>query len=285
MRPHPAPPHETPRERQLREELFRTRWDLISLAPDGFDSLLRSYYSCETRSATYGWEAEVVDKIVERAEPLEEARPDLFGARANCPLCRSGSQSYYERGFALPEGLRRHLVGYGRSHQCCVMRVAMALAREHWDGEFAAGEAAEQNRKYLATEARRKKETLYVLGPKDSPLLVDEHLYWKGARSPDAGEFSLKWAEQRLFSLGFQINVDDRKRSYTKQVKNDAGEFVVYADPRQVGEITFRVFDATVTRGRKAGLSLNMFRIRDSWKNALPDKVAAGIAAAAASRR
>jgi hypothetical protein len=43
-----------------------------------------------------------------------------------------------------------------------------------------------------------------------------------------------------LFTLGFQIDVDDRKRSYTKIVRDAGGEMVIYADPRQLGEITFR---------------------------------------------
>ncbi|HEX7891487.1 MAG TPA: hypothetical protein VF522_19200 [Ramlibacter sp.] len=285
MRLHPPPPNETPVERQLRQDLFMARWDIISLAPDQFGDLLRSYFSCKTRAASRGWEADVVEKIIEWTEPLgEDTRPDLFGARANCPLCRQGAQSYYEQGFAFPEGLRRHLIGYGRTHQCIVMRAVMGLARVHWNGEFSSGEEEARNQEHVALEARRKVETVYILGPKDSPLLVDENLFWKGAR-PAEGDFSLKWAEQRLFSLGFQINVDDRKRSYTKQLKNGAGEFVIYADPRQKDDIRFSVFDAAVVRGKKAGLVLSSFKIRDSWKNDLPEKVAAGADAAARSSR
>lgn len=276
---------EDPRDariRKLEDELFVARQTVLSLVPAPFRSLLDSYHQPLTRGSAYGWRHMVVEKILEGTVPLgDEARPDLFGFRACCPLCGRGSQSPYQEGFAYPEGLRRHLIGFGRTHQCSVMETVMALARESWNRQFAPGEAAELTLKSQEEGARRSTETLFMLGPKESPVLADERLYWGKARVTDGADFSLKWAEQRLFGLGFQVVLDDRKKSYTKSVKHPNGDFVVYADPRQTREILFRVFDAAVVRGKKAGMALSTFTIRDSWKNNLPEKVAAGVESAA----
>lgn len=156
----------------------------------------------------------------------------------------------------------------------------MAVARESWNDRFSAGEAAEAAAAKQVLEKRRATEALYVLGPADVGVLIDEGLPgWRNLRRPADGEHSVAWAEQRLTELDFQLQVDGRRRSYTKRVEEAGRQFVVYADPRRLGEISFRVFDASVTRGKKLGIPVNTFSIRDSWKHNLPEKVAAGIAA------
>jgi hypothetical protein len=70
------------RIRRLEGELYMARETIVSLAPSSFGDLLNSYFTCETRRATYEWQEAVVDKIIEGAEPLgEESRPDLFVLR------------------------------------------------------------------------------------------------------------------------------------------------------------------------------------------------------------
>lgn len=54
--------------------------------------------------------------------------------RSECPLCRAGSANLVAvRGFAVPEGLMRHLLGSHNSRQCDVFAAAYALARNSLD--------------------------------------------------------------------------------------------------------------------------------------------------------
>jgi hypothetical protein len=259
---------------------------IIELAPERFHGVLESYYSCSTRQSAVAWKSAVVDKVIEEADVLEETNA-LGQRRAICPLCRGEAQSFYgERGYAFPEGLRRHLVAYGRTFPCFVIQAATELARDYWEREFSeAGPKLRAPGNKLPEEDRRKTDLVFILGPHDSPVLIDERLFGASPRPIDGTDFSVKWAEQRLFALGFQFDVKDRNRAYTKAVKVPQGEFVIYADPRQIGEITFRVFEADVARGMKEGLLLKTFKIRDMWKNSLPDKIAAGVEEAANSSR
>jgi len=274
--------------RRLESDLYMARLEIVRLAPEQFQSVLESFHSCASRTEAYQWRDEVADKVVEAAVPISDGmRPDLFGERGYCPLCNGGAQNYYahQRGFSLPEGLRRHLVGFGNIRECPVMKAAMALARESWNRRFSVGEAAEAVAAKQTQEKRRATEPLYVIGPAEDGVLVDEGFFFSRQPRPAEGAFSLTWAEQRLFGLGFQIQVDGRRRSYTKRIEHAGRQFVMYGDPRRLGEISFRVFDASITRGKKLGIPLNTFRIRDGWKNHLAEKVAAGIEAASKSPR
>jgi len=270
------------RIRRLEADLYEARRDIVHLAPEEFHSLLTSYYSCSTRAEGYAWKDLVAEQIVDKAIPTSGGlRPDIFGERALCPLCKSGGQSVYEHenGYRIPEGLRRHLVGYGRTRPCPVMKAASDLAWESWNRNFSPREAAQALEDRQALDLRRKTETLYVVGPTSDALLVDEDLFWKGPR-PQEGDFSLTWAEQRLFALGFVIDIDGNRRTYTKTVRQAPRELVIYADPRKLGHIHCRIFDGAAKRGKKAGLVLHSFLIRDTWKNNLNAKVAEAIEAA-----
>ena len=90
---------------------------------------------------------------------------DYFDQRARCPLCRDSSSSPYSEGFSVPEGLRRHLIGWGNARQCSVMEAACALARDHWHQAYDASDRAEDNAKQAELEARRKSETLFQVAP------------------------------------------------------------------------------------------------------------------------
>src|SRR5688572_12706949 len=109
--------------RKLRSELYSARRTIVDLMPDKISQLLGDYYRCDTRIDLHRWHGEVIDAIVEMASPLAGLRDSYFHApraRAYCPLCGDGSQGPYEEGFALPEGLRRHLAGWGNCRQCRV---------------------------------------------------------------------------------------------------------------------------------------------------------------------
>lgn len=264
--------------RRLKDELFMARQEILYLAPDEFHDLLRSYRFCETRAATYAWADRVADQIVERAVPLQGYMTEIFGTRALCPLCRGGTQSQYEQGYSLPVGLHRHLVGYGRVNECPVIDAARELARDAWKSMFAEAEAVAEAQALKTKQARMEVEALYVVGLNAEPELYD-HGYGHDARPQDDTQFSLSWAERRLAALGFELKIEDRKHSYTKSVSHALGEFIVFADPRHLGSIQFRVFEAESSprKRKRARLHSNSFNIRDSYKNHLPEKVAAGV--------
>jgi hypothetical protein len=46
-------------------------------------------------------------------------------ARAYCPLCNGSSKQGYAKGFTVPEGLRRHLLGVRTAKQCPVVHQAV----------------------------------------------------------------------------------------------------------------------------------------------------------------
>lgn len=277
----------TTRVRRLEQEIDRLREDLLSLAPADCEALLHSYVSCETRQETCGWENMVAERIAAQAKPLpSELDPAVWGHRANCPLCRRGADNYYgECGFKLPEGLRRHLIGFGRTHQCVVMRAAKNLARDYWHSKFHLQEQQEERDKQQLEKQRLATETIYVLAPNAAPVLLDSGAgSWRPARSSGEGDGGLQWAEKRLAQLGFDVTSNGSARAYTRSFQQSERELVVYADPRHSGAISFRVFDLNA-RGTKRGKVLASFDIPDRWKNKLEEKVVLGIAAAQAALR
>jgi len=168
----------------------------------------------------------------------------------------------YEDGFSLPEGLRRHLDGYGNVHRCEVLQAAFELA---WDDLRDTLDEADRAERQIA-QARRDSEVLYRIGP-DELRLSDEFLFGE-ARGPEA----LVWAEERLASLGFNPSVDGRVRSYCMQ----DGDVSIYADPRPAGKIEFRVYRTAAGRKRRAPHYAS-FHILDGWKNDLMRKYRRGL--------
>jgi hypothetical protein len=265
--------------RRLEDDLYVARLAIIHLAPDEFHSLLESYYSCRTREDTYQWPGAVADAVIDLAVPiLDNPHAHLFGPRAYCPLCRGGA-SGYSPGFTIPEGLRRHLIGFGKTHECPVMEAARVIARNAWESKLERGELEQQQRGNAELVERRKNETLYRVDPSTALVLLEEGLsFLDKPRQLSDGEGGLKWAEQRLFALGFTINVDGREKSYTRRSDD---ELIVYADLRMAGEIRFRVYqDRGGKANRRTVPGYHTFKIQDRWKNNLNAKVQDGIQAA-----
>jgi hypothetical protein len=219
---------------------------------------LLSYHSCKSRMQTYQWPDAVAARISEIAKILP---PSIFDTldRAYCPLCGDGSSRGYANGFAIPEGLRRHLIGWGgQEHQCPVFAIAMQLAHDAWHEKFNKQEEAEKRK----TKARRQRETLYKIGLSQSPELIDELPSWQSARNPE----ELAWAEKRLVTLGFKIVSDGSVKSYIDELDH----FVVYADPRAKNRIGFSVYKKSIATGHNP--PINSFSLLDGWKHDLLGK-------------
>lgn len=258
----------TPEEqiKKLEQELCSARYAILGLAPAAYRQVLTSYYHCNDRSESYHWLGSVAEQIIETVEPLPDEKESFFGARAYCPLCGEGTSSAYERGYALPEGLRRHLTGWGKSQICAVMEAAHQLALDHFHDEFSADDEAHRLEQQKRKNERMQSEILIRTGPTSEPELLDETGYFGEPRN------KIEWikAESRLVELGFQMSEEERVRQYVF----DAEGYGVYADPRSNKEIEFRVyrkpFPKRMSRTRVRRYS--RFVIKDSWKNDIQGK-------------
>lgn len=68
--------------------------------------------------------SELIGMIVENTKPDKESS---YRPEAVCPLCGGIPQTIYSTGFAYPEGLRRHLEGYGNAKQCIITSMITEL--------------------------------------------------------------------------------------------------------------------------------------------------------------
>lgn len=259
--------------RWLKSKLYQAQSAVIGLMPSEIEQMLYGFSSCESRDEGIAWKEQVTESLIQLASSA--VLKTAWGEhRANCPLCNRGSYSTYQEGFSLPEGLRRHLAGWGNS-RCVVMEVVSSLANDHWNEKFSAAELEARRAEQNALEARRKTETLYRTSPYGDAKLLDEHSYsWAPSRTPE----QLAWAEARLKILGF-ICVAERNMQSWIDEKND---YVVYADPTLAGKISFEVWRKPLPKRLKAGPRLHhinkSFYLLDSWKNNLPSKYAERVA-------
>ncbi|OUL68705.1 hypothetical protein [Paraburkholderia hospita] len=116
--------------RWLRNELFIVRHTLINLMDP--KDLLYGYLGIDEHEKLIEWRINAVKAVTADAQvrPGDEMG-DPRWPRALCPLCRQGAQGTRDvRGYAVPEGLRRHLLGELNSRQCDVFAAAVAIARE-----------------------------------------------------------------------------------------------------------------------------------------------------------
>jgi hypothetical protein len=238
---------------------------------DELHNVLTSYGTMESQSDRILWNEHAVEKIIALAEIIPSERESIFPGRAYCPLCGDGNlMTRYESGFSIPEGLRRHLLGWGRhAQQCRVMQAAAEIAERYWHNKFHPGEVKEEAQKRAISADRKKVETLYHIAPGSDPKLIDEGMFLD--HTPRNGD-ELAWAEQRLKDLGLQIIYEGNIKSYTGEV----GDFLVYADPREKGKITFRVYPKPPLgknrTSRVAGSIPRVFHLMDRWKHEIQNK-------------
>lgn len=267
--------------RRLKRELWEARQALVHLMPEHLQSVLENYFRCETKQESYGWRHRAADELIALADELPEAGSMYLGKRAYCPLCRKGSSTPYEKGFSLPEGLRRHLLGFGNTIECSVMVAACQLARDYFSDKFHEEEQRERELAAQRLEQRRRVETLYWAHPAQEPLLLDESLVGRSARDPSA----MTWAEQRLIQLGFAKATERNITQYTL----DAGGFMVLADPRAEGKISFTVYKKPSSKRKRRTIHHSdirgSFSLRDSLKKDIPQKFAARLGELTQDRR
>ena len=244
----------------LEDQLYRARRSIISLVTEEAQKILWGYVDCESELNARHWQNIAAREIIKLAEPILS---ELFHSsnRAYCPLCKDGALVLDESGFKLPEGLRRHLIGWGdESNQCIVFGAAMSLARDHWGERFREKQADEAAS--IARE-RRRSETLYKIDPYRSPALIDEGIPFDNFRSVD----EIAWVEDRLLALGFKIDLDLNVKSYTRE----SGTFMVYADPRRKYQIEFSIYLKQFAQGR-AERPIGYFGLSDYWTNSIDQK-------------
>lgn len=241
--------------KRLENDLWEAQTTVLELMPNALEMILRSYADVESSKESYRWQHMVAQKIVTHAIPLESE-----GRRGNCPLCGRGSMSPYEQGFALPEGLSRHLTGYGNTIPCRVMVVVMSLAHNLWREKFSESDRIAEIAEQELLKERRKTEMLYQTELNGKPHLYDENTYGE-----QRDEASLLATETRLTLLNFSKTVEN---NVTRYIRNDE-QFTVYADPRRIGHITFRVYKKYSPAFKGTVRPCAWFDLQDRFKNDL----------------
>jgi hypothetical protein len=126
--------------KRLREEIAFLRQAVRRLLPEKAADLLSSYHDCGSLDDAIRWEATVAEQVLDLAEARpgrEMGSPLGLVERAYCPLCKGSSQSPYQKGFAFPDGLLKHLRGERSAHECLIMREARMWALDYVQDEFA----------------------------------------------------------------------------------------------------------------------------------------------------
>src|SRR5262245_28305236 len=186
--------------RHLEDELYAARRAIINLMPEKVGRVLESYHACESTREYYAWREEAADQLIALVPP-----DTIKQRRTNCPLCGSGGHGPFADGFTVPEGMRRHLTGYGNTHHCPVTEAAFELGGDYVKRRFGEAEAkaeaeAEAERTRIQAQ-RRLTEVLYRIHPTDVPQLSDGDYSYLGLHEA-RNEERLLWAERRANSLG-----------------------------------------------------------------------------------
>src|SRR5262245_59034258 len=190
--------------RDLKDELYAARRAVINLMPEKVAQVLGSYHKCKSTREYYAWCEEAAGQIITLVPP-DTIKQSYDGRRASCPLCGSVGHGPFADGFTVPEGMRRHLTGYGNTHHCPVTEAAFELGGDYVKRRFGEAEAkaeaeAEAERTRIQAQ-RRLTEVLYRIHPTDVPQLSDGDYSYLGLHEA-RNEERLLWAERRANSLG-----------------------------------------------------------------------------------
>lgn len=256
-----------PSREDLIEERYRLRRLVLDLVPPSYKDVLTSFYRCQTPEETARWLFKSIKDILELSRPDSLDIRWIDQPRVYCPLCGSGTTALYERGYAYPEGLERHLEGKSNVHACPVVEVAHSAAREYWQSRFADEVEAQRREEMERLLARRRDEVSYIVSLGGDPLLSDEYVY-HDVRDAE----SLLWAEARLKQLGFLLI----EEGTTKRYEWEDDSVWAIADPRRSGSITILIYEKplpkrprSVRPGRHTPVR---FELPDRWKNNLSVK-------------
>lgn len=124
--------------RRLGTELFLARTAIIHLMSPEVQVVLNSYKNYTSQKDSADWTQSATAELLKFATIMEDNFQ--LDDRAYCPLCHRGNDSRYKTGFSYPEGLRRHLIGFGNVFQCEVTSAAFELARKSWRLQFSNAE-------------------------------------------------------------------------------------------------------------------------------------------------
>jgi len=121
--------------KHLQNELFMARSLIVELMPLEVQQALYDFYNCQSRSQLHQLRELTINKLIEIAgDKPDKVIHDLISSthRAYCPLCGGSAHSTYGAdGFALPEGLRRHLNGSYNSQRCPVFEEIRKHSIDH----------------------------------------------------------------------------------------------------------------------------------------------------------
>ena len=245
--------------KKLEGELHTARHTILNMLPDELHQLLTSYYECKSEEETIRWEYMVAEKLLEHVKiiPCDQWRSS---DRAFCPLCGSGSQGPFDEGYAIPEGLRRHITGYGNVRRCSVFEQIHQLAEEYWDYQLAEQKRRENEKANILLKARKEKKNICLVGPDSMPVLIGGKSY---SCTPLRNKEQLKWAEARLESLGFEKIIKDNEISYVY----DDGEICIFANPLVQKRIDFQAYKCD------SNVRSHSYTLPDYYKNKLKEKI------------
>lgn len=131
----------TDENRRLTTDLSIARDTIVDLMD--VRGLLEGYLGLEDHEAFLAWREKALERVLNAADarPGEQMGDPGYGERALCPLCRAGANGTTGvRGFAFPEGLRRHLLGestprqckvFGAAHESIIRRIRAKYVRTH----------------------------------------------------------------------------------------------------------------------------------------------------------
>ncbi len=121
-------------------DLFVARENLLRLTDEEAYSALGRYMANDDFEKLYEWRQLAADRVLAIADVRPGAEMgDPRYPRALCPLCKGSVQARDVLGYAVPTGLRRHLLGEMNSEQCVMFEAAEQIGR---DGIFEARELA-----------------------------------------------------------------------------------------------------------------------------------------------
>lgn len=126
-------------EESLRRQLEVAYVAIEEMLPIHISEFYEGRYRVTSTKEGREWWKLFLDEIVQHSGAASHDR------RVPCPLCGRGAEtslSSASSGFVYPDGILRHLMGYGNAHQCPVTKALEDHAKTDWNERFAAVDRA-----------------------------------------------------------------------------------------------------------------------------------------------